>query len=487
MANLRACGVFRYQSLRAVKFEVKTGFLNRNVNLSRMVTTLSTNPSRDEVLEFVSAASTYGNLGLFIGAGFSMAVLPDDGASLALPWGKLLDAAAKKMKVEITPLKKEGVSYPQIATALCSEYAESNDLSFQESATVLKRALGAATAWYPDEPERSEFAGYLKSLAPAWIVTTNYDLVLECLLSGRSVSLGPNDAFSCAKGLIPIFHLHGARTAYEDIIITQEDYVALFRPAEYRQIRLALAIKESTTCLLGYGLGDVNVLTALDWSKNVYEKEHGEYPHEVIQVYRTAKPSPEPYRTKDGIVIIEVKEISEFCKEYADAASKMRKGDEKRRATLAKISKLFVSAEPSDINRFIDDDPWRRDILRAISLFSVDLVAEFESFLGICFKETRRRSGKGGAFQEYATDLHITLDLLTAFTYATFPPALFPIAAKNLDRLANYIGTTPGNSYAANDVWNVRRGEISAEVIAELKAIAREYRYPALRGLLKGL
>src|SRR5271166_1652654 len=52
--------------------------------------------------------------------------------------------------------------------------------------------------------------------------------------------------------------------------------------------------KESTTCLLGYGLGDVNVLTALDWSKNVYEKEHGDYPHEVIQIVRTKAPRSSP-------------------------------------------------------------------------------------------------------------------------------------------------------------------------------------------------
>ena len=58
----------------------------------------------------------------------------------------------------------------------------------------------------------------------------------------------------------------------------------LFRPSQYRQIRLALTIKESTTCLLGYSLGDVNVLTALDWSKNVFRESKGNYPHEVVQI-----------------------------------------------------------------------------------------------------------------------------------------------------------------------------------------------------------
>jgi len=48
-------------------------------------------------------------------------------------------------------------------------------------------------------------------------------------------------------------------------IIVQEDYVGQFRPTEYRQIKMALMIKESTMLIIGYGLGDVNVLTALDW------------------------------------------------------------------------------------------------------------------------------------------------------------------------------------------------------------------------------
>jgi hypothetical protein len=114
-------------------------------------------------------------------------------------------------------------------------------------------------------------------------------------------------------------------------------------------------------------------------------------------------------------------------------------------------------------------------------------VAEFESFLESCFKETKRRSGKRGAFQEYATDLHITLDILTAFSYSSFPAALFPIAATNLDRLANYIGTAPGYSYAANDVWNARKGELQSDIVAELGNIARQYHHGSLRALLKGL
>jgi hypothetical protein len=352
---------------------------------------------------------------------------------------------------------------------------------------VLKRTLSAATAWYPAEPERSEYAKYLETLAPSWIVTTNYDQVLECLLSGRSISLGPSDAFSAPKGIIPIFHLHGARTAPEDIIIAQGDYVSLFRPAEYRQIRLALTIKESTTCLLGYGLGDVNVLTALDWSRNVYEKEQGDYPHEVIQIFRTKDPKPDPYRSKEGIVIVEVAEIAEFCKEYVTAETEREKERKLERQNLDEIAALLAASQPATIKRFIDDDSWRRSVLKVLARSSVDLVREFEFFLEACFKETRQRSAKNGAFKEYGTDLHITLDILTAFPYKNFPPALFPVAASNLDRLASYIGTEYGDSWAAYQTWNRRKSELPNETVTELRAIARQYNHSNLSDLLKDL
>jgi len=258
-------------------------------------------------------------------------------------------------------------------------------------------------------------------------------------------------------------------------------------PAQNRQIKLALTIKESITCLLGYGLGDVNVLTALDWSTNVYEKEQGDYPHEVIQVVRTENPVPAPYRSKDGIVIVEVAEISEFCDEYIVAATELEKNRKVQQKALAHVAKLFAESEPETVNHFIDDDLWRRSALRVLAKFSVELVGEFESFLGACVKEIRHRSGKDGAFHQYAIHLDITLDILTSFPYKLFPPALFPIAADNLNTLSYYIGTKKGDSWAAYNTWNARKSELQKEVITELLSIARQNNYSNLTDLLKSL
>jgi len=75
--------------------------------------------------------------------------------------------------------------------------------------------------------------------------------------SGVCVAIGPNEVPSVRKGRIPCYHLHGVRTAPQSLVVTEEDYVRLFRPADYRQTKLATLLKESVTLVLGYGLGDV--------------------------------------------------------------------------------------------------------------------------------------------------------------------------------------------------------------------------------------
>ena len=452
-----------------------------------MRTSLGDLPSRSDVLEFLFEASRYGNLGLFIGAGFSKALFASDEENIALSWGDLLKAASKKMGMSFSKFNRAGRSYPEVASALCAAHAKKTGGSFAVSLSMLKRALSESTAWYPHEPERSKYSSYLRELAPAWIITTNYDQILECLLPGTSVSLGPNDSFLSRKGITPIFHLHGVRTHPEELIIAQEDYVALFRPQEYRQIRLALAMKESTACLLGYGLGDVNVLTALDWSKNVYEEGDGAYPHEVIQVLRQKNPETEPYRLGNRILVVEVSEISSFFDEYAEAIDGLQAVQRKQGRRRAQIAKIFKEAKPENVNRFIEDEEWRRKVLQTFAKNSVQFVAEFEIFLVKTLKETRKRSGKPGAFNVYATNLDIILDFLNAFESEHFPPALLAAVVHNFDRLALYIGDDFGSSWAAKGVWDNRKSELRKSTIAELRVIAQQYGYATLKRLLDDL
>jgi hypothetical protein len=449
---------------------------------------LGESPTREAVLKFLFESSEYGNLGLFVGAGFSKAIVDASPRIVALRWGELLTKASKRMKVPLTKLKNEGSGYPDLASRLCVAHARKTKGKPSQSLLKLKRIICAETAWYPPEDRRLKFANYLEKVAPSWIITTNYDQILECLLPGASFSLGPSDTFTSRKGLIPIFHLHGVRTDPESLIISQEDYIALFRPNEYRQIRLALALKESTTCLLGYGLGDVNVLTALDWSSKVFQGEAQDYPREVIQVVRNTKsPQEDPYRLENGIVVIEVADIADFLDEFVEAIPRWKKQRSRRKAKIKEVLDIFRKAAPDDVTDFLEDGEWRRKLLAALPKYEIEFVREFEVFLNEVVDQNRKLSSRNGAFREYAKGLDMSLDVLSTFECGKFPPALLAAIVRNMDRLARYIGEGLGNSYSASQLWAERKSELSKSMVAELQAIAECHRHVSLLELLSKL
>lgn len=453
-----------------------------------MLLKLPKKPTRTEVLTFLATSASYGNLGLFIGAGFSKAVLNESADDdIALSWGDLLQKVAERLKVDYASVCRVGTSYPEIASAICRAYSEREKVSLAVSRGRLKAEIAALTCWYPTDGQRDLYSRYLESFAPSWIITTNYDLVIESLLTGKSIPLGPNDPLSAPKGVVPVFHLHGVRTNPGGIIIAQEDYVTLFRPSEYRQIKLALTIKESTTLVLGYALGDVNVLTALDWSRHVFKRKRENYPNGVIQIVRKKKPVEAPYRGVNGVVIFETEELTGFFEEFRDVRNEVMKVEGKKRQALEKLAGRLSSGESSTITRFIDDSKFRAEVLSVFSESSIYLVAGFVSFIDKCIDETWERAQPYGAFEPYNQSLTIILDILTAFPLESFPPALLQRAAYALQRVGPYIGGGSGQSWAAKITWDTRAGELSAEIIQELKTIAEQYYYYHVKNLISSI
>jgi hypothetical protein len=444
--------------------------------------------ARKDVLELLASSVSYGNLGLFIGAGFSKAVLDDGAGGIALSWPELLEKIAQKMDVNYASINKVGASYPEIASKICAEHSGKDAGAFKNSLRKLKHGIAELTSWYPTQSQRDKFAAYLTSISPSWIITTNYDLVIESLLTGKSIPLGPNDQLSAPKGVVPVFHLHGIRTNPEELIIAQQDYVTLFRPSEYRQIKLALTIKESTTLFLGYGLGDVNVLTALDWSKNVFQGDSQNYPNAVIQVYlNTSNPSEIPYVDNNGIVIIETASLTKFFDEFVVVRKDLELKEKGNQEALASLTNEFNSPDIAIIDRFIDDNDFRETILNALSEFSIYLIAGFVSFLDKCIEKTWERAKPKNAFEAYEQNLTIILDILTAFPLERFPPALFQLAAYSFERVAYYVGYDRGESHSAARTWDSRKGELTMEIVNELRSVAEQYQYIKLESLLESI
>ena len=236
--------------------------------------------------------------------------------------------------------------------------------------------------------------------------------------------------------------------------------------------------------LLGYALGDVNVLTALDWSRNVFRSEQPNYPNGVIQVLRKDNPHENPYRDRHGIVIIETSDLATFFDEFFAVRLDLLKVEQEEQGQLSKLAAELDDPGSKMIEQFIDDDAVRDQMLKILSKFSIHLISGFVTFLNKCIDETWARSSSYGAFEGYNQNLKIILDILTAFPIHKFPPALLQTVAYALHRVSPFVGSSAGQSWSAHNTWVSRRGELTKETLAELKSLAVQHKYSNLELLL---
>lgn len=435
--------------------------------------------TRKEGFQFISNSSTYGNLGLFIGAGMSMDILNDDWNTVALSWKELIYRCANSFKIDIKEeINTEGLSYPEIATEVAKLISSKEDCEYKDAIKKLKEQIAELTSWYPNNEQRLEYGTILKEINPNWIITTNYDLIIECLLTGKCLSLGPNDQLISPRTLIPIYHLHGIRTNPDSIIISQEDYISLFRPNQYRQQKLSLSIKESTTLIIGYGLGDVNVLTAVDWTKNVYINQRINYPHEIIQLLYTDEPKDDPYRDRNGIIIIEFNNLKQILREIIVAIKEEKEKESVKIAEFEMLNDHFKNPDPNNVDAFIDDKELRLSIIEQINKYNVYLISNFLELFSKSMEETWKRAEPKGAFEAYDQNLNILLDILENIQLIKIPPALLESVVYNLGELSYYIGTAKGKSHAAKRTWDKRKEKIPKDTLKEITNIAinKDYR-----------
>lgn len=143
------------------------------------------------------------------------------------------------------------------------------------------------------------------------------------------------------------------------------------------------------------------------------------------------------------------------------------------------IGGITASDQPDGamIEKFIDDEKFRGEMLETLSKFSIHLISGFVSFLNNCIDESWSRSAAKNAFEGYNENLIIILDILTASPINHFPPVLFQTAAYGLQRVGYYVGNGSGKSWSAKKTWDKRKAELSVEVIAELKSIANQHSY----------
>ena len=436
---------------------------------------MNENITREQLFQKIADASLFGNLNLFIGAGFSMAVFEDNEDSVMegpLSWARLLDKICEKEEIILDNNDKQYSSCQEIASKISQKILENKTdglTTLEEASNRLKTQISVLTAWYPNQRQRDDYSQILKNLEPNYIITTNYDLILENLLPENSISLGPNDILTSPKFEIPIYHLHGIRTDPSSIIITKEDYTKLFRPNEYRLQKLSLLFKESTTLIIGYSLGDPNVLTALDWSENVYQNNKIYYPNGVIQLlYKRENPNPQPIIQENGIITLEINSILNIIKELSDFIKSNKEKYNKEKLEINNFRNELINADDDFIKDFIDNKNKRIDCIDKVQNNSEFVIEAFLQLLTKVFDKCWSRALQKNNFKAYDEILVIVLDILLRIPFNKMSPALFGSVAYNLGRVSCYIGHNLGQSYAANGTWYRYKNDIQDAIKKEL-------------------
>ncbi len=427
----------------------------------------------DSMFRRIAESSIYGNLVLFVGAGLPMAIFNSDGGKVALSWGALLSKCAKEYGISFRKLQTPGTSYPEIAEKLIKLIAQKKKVTISEATVRLKQTISDLTSLYPDKAAREQYREYFDALKPNLIITTNYDTVVESILTGKGHSLSPENDLTAPANLIPVYHLHGIRTNPDSIVITQEDYVKLFRPNEYRQQKLPLTIKESLVLLIGYSLGDFNVMTALDWSRNVFSKKKAGYPNGVIQFVYEKKPKEEPYYEND-ILIYEFNELGELLGELRDFVLSQRGIDDSMSMLLRRIEKRYLIPSNQLVKDFVNKQSTREAVYKKFDKYGNNFINGFMEVVSRGLDEIWKKAREKNGFPFYDKYLRILLEIIEHIDFKNAPPALIQMLSFGLERVGYYIGLDSGDAHAAYRTWLGRGINLNEETIKELRNISRD-------------
>ena len=426
---------------------------------------------KEEVFKQICSASLQGTLGLFAGAGLTKALLEDQHEYQSYSWGELLKTCCAQMDVNLDVLERSK-SYPELASMICKEHAVSKDVAIAESVALLKATIAKIITAYPPESVQKTFKEYFDKLNFEWIVTTNYDTMIEALLPGRAFPLTRGNSFIKINHLTPVYHMHGIKTDPDSIIITNEDYVSLFRPNDYWQSRLPFLMKESLVLMIGYAFGDINVITAVDWSKNVYNGAAAgcDLQTQIVQLLYTSNPKEKPYHDASGIIIFEIDDLNTLFDDLIAFFNNHKCEYDKK----AKVVHEYIESFSSDddyISEFINEKSFREKVIKEVDSLPPEfqyIYPSYISFLKRVNQILREKSSKSGAFEAYNEHLILLLDIIENMSKRHMPVAFFQLVADSLDLLAYHIGDSIGKAWSAYATWNERKNSIPKDFLVEL-------------------
>lgn len=430
---------------------------------------------KNEILEKICVASRIENLGLFIGSGFSKAVMEDSGKT-ALSWLELLKNICNEYSIKEN-FFKEGFTYPLIASKIIDIIALSEEnMSLEEATKNVKNSIAKMVNVSPNDLTRNKFNVYFSELKPKWIVTTNYDNVIERIVGPSAYPILPNYLFYNTKNILPIYHIHGSVLEPQSIVITNEDYAKTMRPSDYRHTRLPILMKESTILMMGYALGDLNVLSAIDYRNNIFSNK-SQIDNSIIQMVYTENPKNHCYEDK-SIIIYEFDNLSTFFDELIDYLKRYRSKIGNITNLVTKKQEDFISDDTQYVRSFeYNRNNYRTDTIKFVNELDNSycyLYAQFIPFLERVFNNVLTKGQRAYQFHFYDYYLNIFLDLVKNIDVETVPTIYAAFLVEKLDVIAVYIGDTPGQGYDAYETWKKRKNDIPSTFINFVKTSLNE-------------
>jgi SIR2-like domain len=213
---------------------------------------------------------------LFVGSGMSLRYLGAEN------WEDLLRVFASKTAKPYERYRSEASSrYPEIATAIATEFAE---VWWDDDAYKRRRADYESETTNFDSPlkievcehmkealtrldEDGEYAAELAALKRVQvdgIITTNYDRLLETLFPDFVPFVGQSEIlFSETQGIAEIYKIHGSVEKPNSLILTKQDYEDFNKRNAYLAARLLTVFVDHPVVFLGYSMSDKNVIAIL--------------------------------------------------------------------------------------------------------------------------------------------------------------------------------------------------------------------------------
>lgn len=446
--------------------------------------------TKEDVFKKIAQAVQMDTLGLFIGSGFTKALLENNRGAHSYDWRELLNEACYKLHVS-SDILSQGLTYPQVASEICRLYANANNISSEKALSKLKRTVAELVDVRPEAGVLTEYKNIFKTIEANWIVTTNYDTLIEQILCEKALSINPNDGYYKTKDFTPIYHIHGSKLDADSIVITNEDYTYTLRFSDYRHARLPFLIKESTVLMIGYSLNDLNVLSAVDYCQNVYKNVSPSYEAPMIQLLYERSSKEEPY-CKNGIIVQEISDLTIYLKELSYYVNRYKSNIGKEKKRVQELIEQYTAADSTYIDRIIDNKEERKQMIERIYDLDRAFWYAYPSFIALLknvFDTLWDRASEQNAFDNYGRILDILLDLIEELKDRSLPNNYIDFLIEEFIDIAGYVGDYMGQSWSASRIWKSRNQEISRRFIdmAKSRCQRNDYKSNAAMALLLDL